>query len=642
MKHHNHCAGNGSCQHAHSHDHAHSSHAYLRMGISFLLLATGLLLSHYAGGLIAGGVALVWYAAAFLPVGWPIMKEGFEEVRKGHLFNEFTLMILACLGAFLIGEYPEAVAVMLFYTVGETLQHGAVDRATGSIYALLDVRPEKTLVVRDGKLTELSPAQVRPGEIIEVRPGERVALDGILLNPSAAFDASALTGESMPVSVDEGGEVLAGMIVEGAPVRIRVSAPYDRSSLARLIEFVRDASSRKAPAEKFIRRFARVYTPVVFLLAVAVVVVPVCFVSDYVFSEWLYRGLVFLVISCPCALVISVPLGYFAGIGAASRSGILFKGGNYLDAIARISGIAFDKTGTLTSGRFEVTGVDVAPGTDEEELLRVMTSVERRSTHPVAAAVVSYGEARGVAMAEVESMAEIAGKGIEAIVGGKRIAVGNAGLMARNGVECPPAVDECQSTAVFCAVDGRYAGAVMLSDLLKEDAAAAIESLRRLGISNIALVSGDRRQPVGKIASELKIAESFGELLPEDKIRCIDSLKNQGWGEVAFVGDGMNDAPVLALSDVGIAMGAHGSHVAVESADVVIQTDSPLKVAEAVRIGRFTRRVVLENIVFAIGVKLAVILAGACGYVSLWGAVFADVGVSLIAVMNSLRIMAKR
>lgn len=640
------CDDHGCCCH-HHHEEGNGRSQYLLPAISFILLISGIILNHISPAWFMNPVVnLIWFVAAFLPVGLPVMKEGWESIKTGDVFNEFTLMVVASIGAFCIREYPEGVAVMLFYTVGEMLQHKAVDRATRNISNLLDVRPERTLVLRDGKYVEVSPKNVKVGEEIEIKPGERVPLDGTLLDNEASFDTSALTGESMPRDIGRDGEVLAGMISAGQTVRVRVSRPYDKSALARILEMVKDASGRKAPAEMFIRKFARVYTPVVIALAFLIVAVPAIVgvfspSFHYVFSDWLYRGLVFLVISCPCALVISVPLGYFAGIGAASRAGILFKGGNYLDAITKVDSVAFDKTGTLTTGTFEVTGVDAGSLT-ENEFLPFVLAAERKSSHPIAKAVVKYALSRQTQELPLASMSEISGEGVKAECDGKEILVGNLRMMDRNGVRYPGSLLKTTATLVVCAVDGEYAGSLMLSDRVKPSSAQAIERLKELGIDDIHLLSGDKKEVVGEYAAKLGIKDAFGGLLPQDKAEHIADLVEKRQRNVAFVGDGMNDAPVLALSNVGVAMGGLGSDAAVESADVVIQNDDPSKLATSIIIGRTTRTVVRENIIGAISIKVIVLLAGAFGFASLWAAVFADVGVALLAVLNSLRILYKK
>lgn len=615
--------------------------------LSGIFLITGIIFQHQQWvGFSHPVVEFCWFLLGFLPVGLPVMREAWEGILRKDWFNEFSLMALASLGAFYIGEYPEALAVMLLYTLGEMLQDKAVNQATRNIRGLLDVRPERVDVYRENTLRTVSPRDVNVGETIEVKPGERVPLDGTLQNPQAVFDTSALTGESMPRNVSAGGDVLAGMIVNGQAVRILVTKPYDHSTLARILNLVQDAAERKAPAELFIRRFARIYTPIVVLLAVLIVALPALVAAvhpgfDYVFNDWLYRGLVFLVISCPCALIISIPLGYFGGIGAASRMGILFKGSNYLDAITRVNAIVFDKTGTLTTGSFRVTSIQAA-GLPEDELLRLVLSVEKKSTHPVAQAVARFAAERGVEPLEVTTLNELAGYGLEAEVGSRKVLVGNIRLLKDRKISVPGELTDCVATVVVCAVDGRYAGCLLLSDTLKEDATDAIKKLKALKIDNIQMLSGDKQEIVDIFAAELGIDKAYGDLLPEDKAVHMEQLNSAPDVSVAFVGDGMNDAPVLALSDVGIAMGGLGSDAAIESADVVIQTDQPSRVATAISIGRATRRIVMQNIIGAITVKILVLIAGAFGFATLWAAVFADVGVALLVVLNSVRILGKK
>ncbi len=612
-----------------------------------MLLAAGIALEHTdAVWFNLPGVQPAWFVIAFLPVGLPVIKESWEAIRNKDVFSEFTLMAIASAGAFCIGEYPEAVAVMLFYTIGEALQRKAVDSATRNISNLLDVRPERTAVLRNGAYVQVAPQTVKPGEQIEVKPGERIPLDGTLLEDEGLFDTAALTGESVPRAISKGGEVLAGMIANGQAVHITVNRPYEQSMLARILALVKDAAGRKAPAELFIRRFARIYTPIVIALAFLIVAIPglsSLFMPsfEYVFADWLYCGLVFLVISCPCALVISVPLGYFAGIGVASRSGILFKGGNYLDAITRVNCIAFDKTGTLTTGKFHVSRLQ-PEGISKEQLLSLLLPVEEKSTHPIAQAIASYARQEGAVPAPIESMKEVSGHGVKALADGKEVVAGNARLMDESHIALPGTAGHTAGTTIYCAVNGRYAGYLTLTDSLKEDAPEAIARLKALGITRLCLLSGDRQELVEDYARALGIAEAHGGLLPEGKAHYVEQAAKRPSCSVAFVGDGMNDAPVLALSNVGIAMGGLGSDAAIESADVVIQTDQPSKVATAIRIGRSTRDIVRQNIAGAVGIKAVVLLAGALGFASLWMAVFADVGVALLAVLNSVRIFGKR
>ena len=619
-------------------------HEYGKVIFSLLLLTSGIIMNALDLAFFReGSVALIWYIVAYLPVGIPVMKEAWESIREKDYFSEFTLMIIATLGAFYIGEYPEGVAVMLFYTVGELFQDKAVDKARRNIGALLDVRPEKTLVFREGNLVIESPKKIKVGEIIEIKAGERVPLDGTMQNEVAAFNTAALTGESVPRNIRKGEEVLAGMIVTDKVIRLEVTRPFDKSALARILELVQNASERKAPAELFIRKFARIYTPIVIVLAVLIVLCPFVYSLInppfvFAFNDWLYRALVFLVISCPCALVVSIPLGYFGGIGAASRLGILFKGGNYLDAITKINTVVFDKTGTLTKGTFEVQACKSAGEISEEELVKLVASVESDSTHPIAKAVVNYAKEQNIECVAVTGTKEFAGYGLEATINGTTVLVGNCRLLSKFDISYPEELLEITDTIVVCAVGNRYAGYLLLADALKEDAKAAIDNLKALNIENIQILSGDKQSIVTNFAEKLGISKAYGDLLPEGKVNHLEELRQDEANRIAFVGDGMNDAPVLALSHVGIAMGGLGSDAAIETADVVIQTDQPSKVAEAIKVGRLTRRIIWQNVSLAFGVKLLVLILGAGGIATLWEAVFADVGVALLAIMNAVRI----
>ena len=644
--------GHCSCC-AHTHECAPEKHIekkesifaeYWKVGLSFILLITGIIMNALELPFFREGYfSLIWYVVAYLPVGLPVMKEAWESMKDKDYFSEFTLMFVATLGAFYIGEYPEGVAVMLFYSVGELFQEKAVDKAKRNIGALLDVRPEEAAVVRDERVVIENPQSVKVGETIEIKTGGRVPLDGMMLNEVAAFNTAALTGESVPRSIRMGEEVLAGMIVTDKVIRIKVIRPFDKSALARILELVQNASERKAPAELFIRKFARVYTPIVIGLAVLIVLLPFIYSLItpqflFTFNDWLYRALVFLVISCPCALVVSIPLGYFGGIGAASRLGILFKGGNYLDAVTKINTVVFDKTGTLTKGTFEVQSCNCESGVSEEELIRMIASVESSSTHPIAKAVVNYAGQRDIELSSVTDSKEYAGLGLEAAVNGIQVLAGNGRLLSKFQIEYPPELLSITDTIVVCAIGNKYAGYLLLSDSLKEDAKIAIQNLKALGIQNIQILSGDKQSIVSNFAEKLGISEAYGDLLPDGKVKHLEELRQHTENQVAFVGDGMNDAPVLALSNVGIAMGGLGSDAAIETADVVIQTDQPSKVAEAIKVGKLTRRIVWQNISLAFGVKLLVLILGAGGLATLWEAVFADVGVALIAIMNAVRI----
>lgn len=747
------------------------SHKILRLAIAAVMLAAGII-CHELGvfGSLASNLAdinmdlnnlaticaAVWFAATCILAGYPVFKDAWTEMLKGDIFSEFTLMSIAAVGAFCIGQYPEGVAVMLLYSIGELLQEKSVEKAKRNIKALLDVRPDSARVIvkkvnvancltkeeseiagEHLEATDVSgyrillPSQVTVGEVIEVRPGERVPLDGILLyssssssavslssaaasSPAAAtalFNTSALTGESIPRRSSEGEEVMAGFISTESTVQIKVTRPAEESAVSRILKMVEEATERKAPTELFIRKFARIYTPVVIALAALIIICPAVYsaVSNaaissatstsvssaasataagsagfhFVFSGWLYRALIFLVISCPCALVISIPLGYFAGIGAASRRGILFKGSNYLDAIAKVNTVLFDKTGTLTKGVFEVQEVACTDKNDrltQNTMVQLVAAMERESSHPVAKAIISYAEKiqnENEDCAKAENIREVAGRGVEAIINSSRILCGNLRMMKENGIAYPVELEDSAKTIVCCAaiknrseansasadsnttkapqVSSNTAqisscttnnctllGYILLSDTPKDDAKKAIGELNNEGITETVILSGDKSEIVSELAKEIGAKQSCGDLLPEGKVEYLRKLSENKEITTAFVGDGINDAPVLATANVGIAMGGLGSDAAVETADIVIQTDQPSKVAEAVKIGRATQRIITQNIVMALGVKFAVMALGAAGYVSLWAAVFADSGVALLAVANSMRIRMKQ
>ena len=557
---------------------------------SFLMLMAGVLLEYAQTSWFAlPYVSLVWFLAAVAPVGLPVMAEAWEHLMKKEYFSEFMLMTIATIGAFCIGEYPEGVAVMLFYAVGEQLQDSAVDKARDNIRALLDMRPRTASVFRKGQYSIVSPEAVETGETIEVKVGEKVPLDGVLQNEVGVFNTAALTGESLPRSVRQSGEVLAGMIPVNETIRLSVTKLYSQSTLARMLEMVEEAAECKAPTELFMRKVARYYTPAVIGIAFLIPVLPFLYSLVqpsfiYLFASWLYRSLVFLVISCPCALVVSIPLGYFGGIGAASHKGILFKGGNYLDAITKADTFVFDKTGTLTTGNFRVCRIETAGIYSEAEVLKYIASAESKSNHPMAKAVVEYAKQQQAALYPVGAVTEIAGYGLEAYIGGKQILAGNYRLMDKYGIAYPEGLHEMPESLILCACNGIYAGVVVMEDELKDDAVEAIRGLKQQGIRHFEILSGDKTALVQNIAHRLDIRHAYGDLLPADKVARLQKLKDEKHC-VAFVGDGINDAPVLALSDVGIAMGGLGSDIAIETADVIIQDDSLSKLVTAVRIG---------------------------------------------------------
>jgi Cd2+/Zn2+-exporting ATPase len=520
---------------------------------------------------------LAWYAIAYLPVGFPVLVKGWKSILKGDVFTEFFLMGIATLGAFAIGEYPEAVAVMLFYTIGESLQHKAVSRARKNIQALLDMRPDLAHVHRKGNVIPVSPEAVAVGETIEVKAGERVPLDGIMVTEHGSFNPAAITGESRPITRRNEGEVLAGMINLDSLVLLKVIRPFQESSLSKIFKAIQEAASRKAKPEQFIRKFARIYTPIVTFMAIGLALLPYFWVDDYQFREWLYRALVFLVISCPCALVISIPLGYFGGIGAASRNGILFKGSNYLDLITKVNTVVMDKTGTLTKGVFEVQKVH-ASDTAHADWLVLAASLESKSSHPIAKAITSSVKKTNKPVFSPEKLEEVSGKGLTGLVEGHKVVVGNTALMRDNGIRPESEADHESSTVIHVAVDEKYCGHIIIADETKQDTRQAIGDLRKTGIKSIFLFSGDRDAVTQALVKELKLDKGYGDLLPEQKVARLEALKRAKDKTVAFVGDGINDGPVLASADVGIAMGGMGSDLAIETADVVIQTDQPSKI----------------------------------------------------------------
>ncbi|OGX86492.1 heavy metal translocating P-type ATPase [Hymenobacter glacialis] len=630
--------------HASGDDHNHGpagDYPYLVPGISLVLLLAGIAMDYYEVGFFSGFVRPLWFGVAYLLVGWKVLRSAVLSIPSGNIFNEFLLMSIATIGAFAIGEYAEGVAVMLFYTVGELFQDAALNRAKRSIKALLEIQATEVGVLRDGQRLVLDPKAVAVGDVIEVRPGEKVALDGTLLSARATFNTAALTGESVPQTKQQGDVVLAGMINQDTLSQITVTAGYRDTKLSKILALVQDAVGRKAKTQQFITKFARIYTPIVVGLAVLLTLLPYFFVDDYVFRDWLYRALVFLVISCPCALVISIPLGYFGGIGAASRVGVLFKGSNFLDVMREIDTVVMDKTGTLTKGVFAVQQVVAASGPtgatqDAARFTALAAALEAKSTHPIAKAVVEHAGGSGTNLA-VENVEEIAGHGLRGRVDGHDLLAGNAKLLTRFSVAYPAEVDQVTDSIVVVAVDGQYAGYLTVADELKEDAAQAVQELRAQGIGTVVMLSGDKDTIVQRVARQLGITEAYGGLLPEDKAAHVERLKAAGH-RLAFVGDGVNDAPVIALADVGIAMGGLGSDATIETADVVIQTDHPSKIATARRIAKATHRVVWQNIWLAFLVKAAVLALGAGGLATMWEAVFADVGVALLAILNAVRI----
>jgi len=579
-------------------------------------------------------VNLIIFSIAFLLAGYNVLGMAWRKAKRFDFFNEFFLMSVATIGAFSIGSYSEGVAVMVFYSIGEWFQDAAVDRAKRSIKALLDIRPDKVTVVRDGKTEVVNPKAVNVGDAIQVKAGEKVALDGVLISDVGTFNTAALTGESKPDTKRKGEAVFAGMINLDKVSDVEVTSLFTDSKLSKILEMVQDATARKSQTQLFISRFAKIYTPIVFALALLVCFVPYFFSNPYNFHEWFYRALVFLVISCPCALVVSIPLGYFGGIGLASRNGILFKGSNFLDVMTGINVVIMDKTGTLTKGVFKVQEVVAADGIDKTALVNHAAALEKNSTHPIARAVTEH--AGKELELKAEGVEEISGHGLVGTVNGKTVHAGNAKLLKKYSISYPETIDGLVDTVVVLAIDGTYAGYITIADEIKEDAKEAIEQMHNLKIQTV-MLSGDKQAVVDKVAKTLGIDKAYGDLLPEGKVEKVQALKDSG-SRIAFVGDGVNDAPVVALADAGIAMGGLGSDATIETADIVIQNDQPSKIITAIRAGKITKQVVWQNITIAMVVKVVVLVLGAGGIANLWEAVIADVGVALLAILNAVRI----
>ena len=628
----------------HSHDDGHTDNSpeqvssfkiYLPAIFSFLMLIIGIGLDYFDVALFKDWIRIVWFTVAYIPVGFPVIKEGWNSILRGDFFTEFLLMSIATIGAFAIGEYPEGVAVMLFYAVGELFQGAAVKRAKSNIKALLDVRPNEALVYRNNNFISVDPEKVEIGEKVQVRVGEKIPLDGILLSEKGSFNTAALTGESKPDTLAKGEKVFAGSINLDGVIEIETTKKFKDSSIARILDMVQNATARKSKTELFIRKFARVYTPIVVFLAIGLTFLPYFFVENYEFQDWLYRALIFLVISCPCALVISIPLGYFGGLGAASKNGILFKGASFLDEMTKVNTVVMDKTGTVTKGVFKIKDIK-SIAIEESEFMKYLMAMEEQSTHPIAKAIMEY-KAEGDDF-EATNVVEIAGKGLKGTVNTKTVLVGNKALLTSNNIEVPSETDDIVESIVIVSIENNFAGYVVIADELKEDAHEAIKQIWDSGISKIIMLSGDKDSITQQVAKELGIDTAKGGLLPEDKLKEVEAIQKEIGRKVAFIGDGINDAPVLAVSDVGIAMGGLGSDVAIETADLIIQTDQPSKIARAIKIGRSTRKIVWQNIALAFGVKIIVLILGAGGLATMWEAVFADVGVAFLAILNAIRL----
>lgn len=601
-----------------------------KMGLTLVLL----ILANF----LTGVAAVMLYGMAYLIIGFDVLKEAVEGLKGGKVFNENTLMAIATIGAFAIKQYPEAVFVMFFYKIGELFEDIAVKNSRSSITALLDIRPDHAWLKLGNAVKETSPEKIKVGDVIVVKPGEKVPLDGIVTDGSAYLDTAALTGETKPSFVKEGDKVLSGTICKNSTLEVRVEKEYDESTVAKILEMVENASEKKAPAENFITQFSKIYTPLVVFGAILLATIPPLFFGG-AFTDWLYRALVFLVISCPCALVISIPLSFFGGIGAASRAGVLVKGSNYLEALTHVKTFVFDKTGTLTKGKFAVTKVLPNEGVSETELVFLAACCEQFSPHPIARSIVDYYDGE-LKKGDVSDSQELVGLGVSANHDGKTIYCGNAKLMKKVLPETKLSESEI-GTQVYVAYDGKYVGSLEVADVIKEDSKEAVSDLRAAGVQKIVMLTGDARKVGEGVARELGLDDVKTELLPQDKLEEVEKLKTEldGQDKLAFVGDGLNDTPVLAQSDVGIAMGALGSDAAVEAADVVLMSDEPSAIVRVMKIARRTKRIVWENISFALGVKAVCLLLGALGIAGMWQAVFADVGVTVIAVLNSLRVL---
>ncbi|RKO70421.1 cadmium-translocating P-type ATPase [Sphingobacterium puteale] len=628
------------CEHNHEHSHTEKETPWWisqrKLLIALILLITLLILKYAFKITPPFYASLFLNGVAYLLAGIPVLQMALRKAKRGDFFNEFFLMSVATLGAFAIREFEEGVAVMVFYQIGEWFQDTAVDNAKKSIKSLLDIRPDKVTVLRDGKQLDVDPKTVNIGEVIVVKAGEKVALDGKLLNERAAFNTAALTGESKPDTKYKGDAVFAGLINLESVCEISVNSLFKDSKLSKILAMVQDATARKSKTQLFISKFAKIYVPIIFALAVLVLIVPIFIASDYSFRDWFYRSLVFLVISCPCALVVSIPLGYFGGIGLASRNGILFKGGNFLDAITAVDTIVMDKTGTLTEGVFEVKEV-VAVNGQLAELLDYAKAIESNSTHPIAKAIARYHP--GDPTFITKGIVEVPGHGLKATINDKLVLAGNSKLLDKFDVSYPEEIKQIVHSIVLIAIDSQYAGYITVADRNKPDAKSVISAMRAQDLYTV-MLSGDKKAVVGDVARELGIDKAYGDLLPEDKVSHVQRLIDEG-RNVAFAGDGVNDAPVVALAQVGIAMGGLGADATIETADVVIQNDEPHKILSAIKIGKITRNIVWQNVVLAMGIKIIVLILGAGGVATLWEAVIADVGVALLAILNAIRIQNK-
>ena len=644
------CTDNKCCSFEGNHEHSHNNHSIdeeydeyvhshefkndgiLKQNISLIVGIIGYIIAIFLED--KGNMSTILFLASYAVVGGEIVMLACRNIIKGEVFDENFLMSVATIGALAIGEYPEAVAVMLFYKIGEVFQGYAVNHSRNSITSLMNIRADYANLITANGEKKVNPEEVKVEDVIIIKPGERVPLDGIVIQGNSSLDTSALTGESMPREISVNEEILSGSINLNSVIRVKVTKDFSESTISRILEMVENASSKKAPIEKFITKFCRCYTPIVVFSAVAVALIPPLLIKDAVFSTWFYRALSFLVVSCPCALVVSIPLGLFSGIGGASKKGILVKGGNYLEALKNVDTVVFDKTGTLTKGTFKVTEIN-AINISKEELLKVAAIGESFSNHPIAKSIVTEYNQK-INKEEVENYKELSGYGIKALIKGEKTLLGNYKLMEDNKIQCEE-VDSV-GTAVYIAIQGEYKGSIIIEDEVKKDSKEAIKQLKALGIKKIVMLTGDNKKVADKVGKELGIDEVYGGLLPIDKVSKVENLiQNKSNSKLIFVGDGINDAPVLARADIGVAMGGIGSDAAIEAADIVLMKDNPLSLADAIKIGRKTSAILWQNIIFSLGIKIGVLIFISMGLATMWEAVFADVGVTLIAVINSMR-----
>ncbi len=617
------------------HNHAHqdfSKKQLIKLAISMTLFFLAILLD------LDKSFEFILFAISYIIIGYDVLLTAIKNIARGEVFDENFLMSIATLGAFLIGEFSEGVAVMLFYQVGELFQDFAVNRSRKSITSLMDIRPDFANIELDGVVTKVDPNTVNINDIIVVKNGERVPLDGVVITGESMLDTSALTGESVPRTVNVGDDVLSGSINKQNLLKIKVTKTFGESSVSKILDLVENASNKKAPTEQFITKFARVYTPIVVFIALALAVLPPLFIDTITFSQSINRALVFLVVSCPCALVISIPLGFFGGIGSASKNGILIKGGNYLEALTNVDTIIFDKTGTLTKGVFEVVEIHAENNINDDELLKLTAYAESFSTHPIATSIVEKFGAN-IDQSLISDYQEFSGLGLFANIQGKKVIAGNSKLMNNHNINFKQ--PETIGTTIHIAIDNVYSGYIIISDIIKEDSENAIKELKKVGIKRIVMLTGDSFNVAEKVAKQLGVDEFYSDLLPENKVERLEDILNTqtGKNKVAFVGDGINDAPVLARADVGVSMGGIGSDVAIEASDIVLMTDEPSKLVDSILISRKTKIVVWQNIMFAMSFKIFVLILGALGYATMWEAVFADVGVALLAIFNAMRVM---